>query len=306
MRPGHCACIVAVLSCAGCGLAPAREPPAREVSGAPDQTVAGAPKPTPTSPSPSPSTPPSAEPLTPPLPGYQLVWHDEFDGTSVDTTRWNVEVGPRHDATNGPDALSVHDGLLNFTTYTDAAGHHTGFLDTVGKFAARYGYFEARVRLGTRAGEWCSWWNISPTYGNPIGDPGLAGTEIDIFEHRFTDNLGFVIKDMIQVGVNYDGFGAQWKRDYRTLALPSGAPLWGEWHTYAALWDESGYTFYVDEQPIWASTNAVSNQAHAVYLTCEVDVNNWAGQPPDGGYAAPGASPPDMEVDWARVWQKAP
>ncbi len=111
---------------------------------------------------------------------------------------------------------------------------------------------------------------------------------------------------MLQVGITWDGFGADWKKNNQTLALPGGAPLWGEWHTYAVLWTDASYTFYVDEQPIWATSTAVSHHAHAIYLTCEVLDANWAGFIPRGGYGPRGAGPPHMEVDWVRVWQKGP
>src|SRR4051794_41987019 len=38
------------------------------------------------------------------MPGYQLVWSDEFNGTAVDTTNWNFEIngngGGKHEQEN--------------------------------------------------------------------------------------------------------------------------------------------------------------------------------------------------------------
>lgn len=284
----------ALLACAACGLAPTNEPPARNDSPGGGTTVDGAP--TPTS---------GGDATNPPFPGYHLAWSDEFDGGALDGTKWNVQTGPGRGSLLGADALEVRNGVLAFMTYTDGNGHHTAYLNTLGKLEAQYGYFEARIRLRTQPGEWCAFWNISPSIGNPLGDPGKAGTEIDIVEHRYVDDYGWELKDLLQIGVNWDGFGAGWKKDNVTLGLPGGAPLYGEWHTYAVLWDENGYTFYVDEQPLWATSKAVSHHAHAVYLSCEVLDANWAGFVPPGGYGPRGAGPPHMEVDWVRVWQQA-
>ena len=56
-------------------------------------------------------------PTAAPLPGHRLVWHDEFDGAALDTTRWTVHAGPRRDATNTPDAIAVADGVLTIATF---------------------------------------------------------------------------------------------------------------------------------------------------------------------------------------------
>ena len=73
-------------------------------------TCLASPTPTPT---PTPTTPPpNAVPA--PQPGFTRVFTDEFDGTSVDTTRWILYTGPftSSDGCNEPDNLQVAGGVL--------------------------------------------------------------------------------------------------------------------------------------------------------------------------------------------------
>ena len=90
----------------------------------------------------------------PPLPGYHLAWREEFDGMALDMSRWTAYEGPRRDATNARDAVSVADGALTITTYTEDDEHRSGFLDTAGKEQWTFGWFEARVRFASSPGEW--------------------------------------------------------------------------------------------------------------------------------------------------------
>ena len=170
------------------------------------------------------------------------------------------------------------------------------------KFEARYGYYEARARFGDSYGQWCSFFIWADTIGNPIGDPGNAGVEVDIYEHRELDGGGWDTHNYVQVGINWDGFGREWKKSNRTVAHPDGEPLKGEWHNYSVLWTPSGYTFYIDEQPVFRTSAAVSNIPEDIYLTCEVRDNTWAGNIPAGGYGSREASTHKMEIDWVRVW----
>ncbi len=239
-----------------------------------------------------------------PPPGYALVWEDPFDGRALDASRWTAASGARRDAVSTPQAVDVRDGILAVTTFTQGGTHYTGFLSTEGKFEARYGYFEARIRFNDAPGSWCAFWLSSPTIGKPRGDPGNAGVEIDVVEHRATDQGGWdALRDMVALNLNWDGYDEHKKNVQKVLPLPDGSPVQGAWHTYAVLWTETGYTFYVDEVALWTTAAAVSHRTEDLRLTCEVDDGSWAGSVPRGGYGTREASAARMEVDWVRVWQ---
>jgi beta-glucanase (GH16 family) len=272
-------------------------PPEQAKQPEPTTVPPGTPTVTPTAPGGSP---------VPPLPGYQLAWEDEFQGTALDTSKWTAMTGPRRDAQNTQDAVAIHDDLLGITTFTEAGVHKTAFLTTEGKFEATYGYFEARVKFQDAPGEWCAFWLQSPTNGQPMGDPARAGVEIDVVEHRVTDQGGWQLADYVALNLNWDGYGPERQNRQRVTTVPGGAALQGQWHTYGLLWTPTGYTFYVDAIPLWTIAEAVSQRGESLQLTCEVDDGSWAGFVPKGGYGDRASSTTGMQVDWVRVWQKAP
>jgi beta-glucanase (GH16 family) len=236
--------------------------------------------------------------------GYALALDEPFDGSTLDATRWTAMDGPRRDARATPAAVTVSGGVLTLTTSTENGVHETGFVTTEGKFLQRRGYFEARIRFHDAPGSWCAFWLLSPTIGVPRGDPGKAGSEIDVVEHRVTDPSGWdALADMVQVAVNWDGYGANRRNVNHVGALPDGAKVQGEWHTYGVLWTTESYTFYVDGVAFWSTSTALSNVAQDVRLTCEVEDASWAGQVPAGGYGPRGVSTTRMDVDWVRVWR---
>jgi beta-glucanase (GH16 family) len=281
------AAAVAAIASAGCGLLPAGDPAARTVGGAPGTTEPAGPTPTST----------GNDVTNPKFPGYRLVFDDEFDGDAVDETRWNVNVGPRRDSIQSRSSVIVNGGILTLRTYTDAAGvTYTGFLDT-GSRTFSHGYFEARVFLSDAPGEWCAFFLYPVT---------SDGVEIDTFEHRFVDGDGWSLADYVQVGVNWYGPNGVWNRSNRTLAAPDGGRLQGAWRTYGVLWDGTGYTFYLDDHPVWKASGPLTAVAAPLYLTCEVLDHDWAGSIPPGGYGSLQSSTTGMQVDWVRVWQAQP
>lgn len=241
----------------------------------------------------------------PPRPGYALIWHDEFDGTALDPTRWTAYAGARRDARNSPDAIAVAGGIVTITTWTEGGVHFTGFFDTAGKFLTTYGWFEARIRFESAPGEWGAFWLSSPTIGRPVGDPGTAGTEIDVVEHRATDTSGADISNSYGINLHWDGYGTDHKHAGGHGAPPAGAAsLQGGWHTYAMLWTRAGYTFFLDGVEQWTTSAGLSRRPEFIKLTCEVQDRSWAGRVPVGGYGPRDRSTTRMQVDWIRVWQE--
>lgn len=321
------AALLTLLALAGCGLLSPPDPPASEIEvtdgpPVPDAPIPFAPAPdaptpdapttpptsTPTAPPPIPAdtsspTPPSAPPATPPFPGYRLVFNDEFNGTGLDTTSWNIVDGTNRGGVASPESVTVRDGALRLTSFTDAAGvHRTGIITSKGLHT--YGYFEARLRPSEKGGHWCAFWLSSPTIGNPIGDPGTAGVEIDVIEHRFENRDRFDLSNMTFMNLNWDGFGQYWQREGRLTALPGNAPVQNAWHTYAVLWNETGNYFYVDGVPLWKTSAAISHRSEFLVFSCEVQNNSWAGWIPAGGYGTRETSTTGMQVDFVRVWQQ--
>ncbi|MBN2234613.1 MAG: glycoside hydrolase family 16 protein [Opitutales bacterium] len=240
------------------------------------------------------------------LSDYGLTWQDEFNGIALDASKWEATTNPRHDAFNTLEAVSVSDGVLRITTYTENGTHHTGFIRTINKFEARYGFFEARIRFDSTPGEWGAFWLIAPTVGSIIGDPANAGVEIDIAEHRARDKSGQDVSGKYVANLHWDGYDEgihQSTGSGLIQAKTDDSSIQGEWHTYGVLWTPNGYTFTFDGTPKWSTTEAVSRIPEYLKLTCEVKNDNWAGSIPEGGFGNLQSSRTFMQVDWVRVWQ---
>ncbi len=235
-----------------------------------------------------PSARPAAQqaPSNPP-PGYRLAWHDEFDGTSLDLTKWDYRgLGKRRDAINARETVSLDgDGHLLLATTRVGTEYHTAMIGTEGKFEPRYGYLECRVQLQTQVGHWSAFWLQSPTYGKRVGDLEESGAEIDIFE--FLVNRG----DRVQHTLHWDGYGSDHKSAERLIDV---AHIGEGWHTVGLLWTADEYRFSVDGRETWRTSQGVSR--HAEYLILSLEVGPWAGD------IAQAKLPDRMRVDYVRVY----
>ena len=255
-----------------------------------------------------------------PPPGVgALTWSDEFDGSTLDPTRWTYRAtGPRQDGTVLPTAAWVGGGALTIETYTDAAGrHNSGMVSSqpaagVTGFEQTYGYFEARVKFTTASGMWSAFWLQTPTNGSPLGDPGTAGVEMDIAEHRVhcvtapaptppeTCSPTNDISDRIQEALVWDGYGADSKSSVK-LSDPLPGLGNGSWHTWGLRWTPTDLTFYYDDTAIWFTTGPISRRSQFIILSSEVG-QSFAGSTPPGGYGAFQTRTTNMQVDYVRVW----
>lgn len=236
-----------------------------------------------------------------PIAGYELTWADEFDGSSLDPAKWEYrQLGIRRDAVNTRDAVRVADGELLIATFTDAGTHYTGMIGTQGTFQQAFGYWEARIAFSGASGMWSAFWLQSPTIGNPLGDPGTAGAEIDIVEHRLSPSNG----KNINHALHWDGYVSPYaKSETSYFNDPS---LNDSYHVYAVKWTAEEYVFYVDGIETWRTSSGISSRPEYLILSSEVEGGDWAGNIPAGGYGALGSTSTMMKVDYVRVYSVVP
>ena len=246
----------------------------------------------------------STAPLHPsiPSPGYTLAWHDEFDATKLDETKWShYAPGPRRDAENVPEAVML-DGkghLVITTSRVDVPDpknpgatkpeYHTGMITTRGKYETAYGYFEARIKFQREVGHWSAFWIQTPTMSNPVGDPAKAGVEIDIIE--YLRNGDYPTK--AQHTIHWDVRTPQQKRDFAAPVIPAIAE---GFHTYGCQWTPDILIFYVDGRETWRTSKAVPRRAE--YMILSLEVGKWAED------IAKAKLPDSMVVDYVRVYKR--
>lgn len=206
--------------------------------------------------------------------GYNKVsFQDEFDGTSLDTSKWGYQYGcfdpAQHSQaqyTDSPDNVSVHDGHLNLTARysptktkwdgsqvprtckngdtTYDAPFTSGMITTKTKdgkvlyAAPGTGFYaEARVKLPTARSSWSAFWGTGTKGGWP------ANGEIDIFESKGYD------PSFLMSNIHTPRAGNPKKTQQHQGAMHGDtATSQSEWHTYGLLKTADAIEFYFDGQ----------------------------------------------------------
>jgi beta-glucanase (GH16 family) len=239
---------------------------------------------------------PAPFPTIPPAPGYTLVFSDEFDGTTLDESKWShYAAGPRRDAVNVPEAVSLDgQGHLLITTSrgTKPDGtpeYRTGMITTRGHFEAQYGYFECRMQVQRQIGHWSAFWIQTPTMGQPLGDPAAAGVEIDVLEYLRNGDYA----DKAQHTIHWDAHTDRYQKDHHDTRVPG---IGEGFHTYGCEWTPQFLAFFVDGVETWRTSKAVPKRPEFIILSDEV--GKWADD------IAKATLPDSMIVDYVRVYQK--
>ncbi|MDB5328092.1 MAG: hypothetical protein JWM57_3661 [Phycisphaerales bacterium] len=246
----------------------------------------------------------SASIVTDNLPAWTQTFADDFNGTTLDATKWGYrKTGLRNNAVNTPAAVSVADGDLTIKTYSDTGVNYTGMIGTENLFSQKFGYFEAKIKFNSAPGQWSAFWVQSPTVGTPVGNTAVAGTEIDVVEARSVDNGGNDISNRVHNALHWDGYGTDAKAllKYQPASATPGMAD-DTWHTYGLSWSPLGYGFYFDDKLVWTVASAISARTQYMILSSEVINNSWAGTVPAAGYGSITDSTTDMQVDYVRAY----
>ena len=265
---------------------------------------------------------------------FRLVWHDEFDGDSLDETNWSYRTNfwgrdAHWFAKPGDGAVEVKDGLCRLKLVKRADGqivspqlqtgeivwdiphveNPSGFWPLPKrekpKFMHRYGYYECRCRLQQMPGWWSAFWMQTPMQGCSL-DPRRAGIEHDIME-------SFEPGEMIPHTMHFGGYAA----DHGDFKCPrvreNSAAILAldktQFHVFGMLWEPDGYTFFVDGRQHGPKVGrgegeAVSETEEFIIISTEA---KWFRNNHMSGNGVPEldaavASGDDFVVDYVRVY----
>jgi len=120
-----------------------------------------------------------------PRQSWKLFWEDDFNGTSLDQSKWNVVTMPGYPNQHEreyyvPHQVSVSDGNLVLKSVPEVYqgfNYTSGEVTSQGKFSSTYGRWEVRAKLPYSQGLWPAHW-LMPDYN--ICWP--TGGEIDVME----------------------------------------------------------------------------------------------------------------------------
>jgi beta-glucanase (GH16 family) len=248
--------------------------------------------------------------------GWTMTFHDEFKGTTLNTTKWVTcypDMDPRDKGCIHGDELQrylpenviVSDGTVklraqkeNYVAPDGEKYKYTSGMITTGKdkwdtttpakFTYQYGYMEMRAKVPHGQGLWSAFWTLPWVKS----DPGLWPPEIDVVEilgHNTAE--AYMTYHWRGHAAEPESNGEKW----------TGPDLSQDFHTYGALWEPSAIRWFIDGREVRAAFTDDSNIASfPQYLLANLAVGgSWPGAP-----EATTPFPSDLEIDHIRVWQK--
>jgi len=247
-----------------------------------------------------------------PAKSWKLVWSDEFEGPTLDYSKWGIEVnafgGGNNEMqiyTDRPENVRVEKGNLVIEARKDGhaeAGvrrdYSSGRIRTKNRGDWRYGRIDVRAKLPIGKGIWPAIWML-PT-DNTYGTWASSG-EIDIMEmvgHEPSTYLGTL---------HYGGKWPKNKHSGKPYKLPSGT-FADDFHIFSIVWEEGKIQWAIDgkswqTQTEWSSEGgkfpAPFDQRFHLLLNLAVG-GNWPGAPD-----AKTKFPAQLLVDYVRVYQLA-
>ena len=203
-----------------------------------------------------------------------LTFEDNFDGDTLNSNIWRAHnsFGVRKGGFWSGEQVSVKDGNLIITTEYKSdgeygAGWYTSGISTQDKFEQKYGYFECRCILPKGEGLWSAFWMTNPNVSKE-SDDASNGAEIDVFESPFyyKGNNNWKVTS----NLHYSGYSLKTK--YKNVGIwELDNNPYENFNTYGVLWNEDGYTFYVNGYKVATTDYAVSSSPEYLILSCEVD-----------------------------------
>lgn len=175
---------------------------------------------------------------------FTLVFSDEFDGTTLDLSKWTVQSGyaanqEKEYYTAGNNNLRVEDGNLVIVARKEQAvsdrNYTSARINSKGKGFTKYGKIEARISVPSGAGTWPAFWMMPEA--NVYGTWPKSG-EIDIMEHVGSDPT--MISHAVHTANKNGSLGNNWfNKQYLNVE--------NVFHVYSIIWQEDNIKFYIDD-----------------------------------------------------------
>jgi beta-glucanase (GH16 family) len=245
---------------------------------------------------------------TPTATQWNIVWSDEFNGNSLDTSKWAFETGNNNGWGNSEleyytgrtNNAYVHNGLLHIIARQETMGAFSftsARLKTQGLYATTYGRIEWRAAMPAGVGMWPALWMLGANI-NSVGWPGCG--EVDVAETKGTEltkNHGSLHSGSDETAV-YTNF--------------TGGDSITNFHTYMVDWESNSFSFSVDGnvyETVTSWTDSLGpyptpfNAPEFLLMNLAVG-GNFVGNPSVAAIESGTVFPVEIQVDYVRVLEQ--
>ena len=221
---------------------------------------------------------------------YTLTFADEFEGSSLDESKWvdHLWYLPPDPTPN----YAVNGGSLKIWPVpgTDLNRNYR-HITTDEIYYQTYGYFEMEAKLPRGRGPWPAFWlynHDAPTLrpeidimeAYPGGGPNSGWSDAQLRPTAFAATIWLGPE-----GVN---------GGHKTLQTPD---LSAGFHRYAVKWEPNRQTYYFDGQPYFTANVSMGNR---MYILLSYQFGSASGQPDGSTPLGPGNA---FEVRYVRAWK---
>ena len=243
------------------------------------------------------------------LQDYTLVFSDEFDGNTLDTSKWNTAylwgtdlfinseeqyyVDVNNDPEFGFNPFSFDGENLSINSIRTPEAlkpkalnqpYLSGVITSYDAFKFTYGYVEARAKVPYGTGLWPAFWLLNAYY---VDDE----PEIDIME--------FIGDDQDVVYHTYHYYDSDDVLRSTESAPTVGIDYTADFHTYAVEWKPGTLVFYVDGVERHRVVDPKVSQQE-MYVIANTAIGGWWPGSPDETTPFPA----QYQIDYIRVYQK--
>ncbi len=208
-----------------------------------------------------------------PTVGRKVVWEDQFNGSAVDGAKWNV---------GNPDLVKVEKGKLVLGFQQTPGGFVGGNLNTSGKFAQQFGYFEASIRFNAFQG-----------HRGTFGIRSEKQEELPSAAMKF-DGAG--LDRIFPWGRFANAQGSRDAQPPKWDGILTGGKGYKRFNEYGILWTEKAITWYMEGKKIMQIEKPDPLKPMVVFLShyfLEDDRKHFKEK----------NLPDNVEFEWVKVWK---
>lgn len=251
---------------------------------------------------------------------WNLIWSDEFDGSTLDSTKWSHDIGTGSQYGlwgwgNGelqfyqPQNTTVTNGIATITVKEEPNGlvdswgntsyYSSSKITTKGIFDFRYGKVEARIKTLDGEGFWPAFWML------PTGGSWPCDGEIDIMEQWGNNYFTNSTTGAAHIGTCPYSQTTHFYQNFSMYISPGSFA--DNYHTYSITWSPDTIKWHLDGNQLFfvtpSSYSSIPSQntwpfnSNKWYLMINLAITQSG---PNNNTIFPN----HIEIDYVRVYQE--